>query len=749
MTRPDEPPSPLPPDRRWQLSRRRFLQASMVGAGAAAVASAWPGVSSASSPPGSGLLQQLIDSPPFSFTYGGQPSATLLPTWSRSQSAQDLGGGRTQTTVLWTDPASGLQVSWAAIQYAGYQTISWVVQFTNTGSAQTPTLDLVLAADFTMTESQTDWVIHTANGDYNRTTDFSQVDLALAAGSFRTFTNLMGMSTQGYANSEPSAANVGGGWPYYNIDWGNNAGLIVALGWPGQWAVEISRPDSGTLHVLGGMANQDSLGPSDEISAAQLTQLWLAPGESIRTPLIVIQPWTAPNWTDAQNVWRQWVLAYLVPRINGQLPAPICPTQANDYFPDQIDTTNDELTWLNAYGDHQATAGTGGVHDHWWIDAGWYETPANWQQIAPGYPQWEVVGSWTPDPQRFPETPDPSGLKAVSQRAHQLGMSFIVWFEPERVMPGTWLAQDHPDWLLSAPAGYTSFWGPDGSYHLDFGNPDAQQWAIDYFDQFITDHAIDLYREDCNYPFLAYWNNSDPAGRRGITQIRYVTGHLAYWDALRQRHPGMLIDNSAGSGHRLDLELIQRSVSLIQDDVLFNSTANQSQTFSIRYWIPWTGSATRVTGSADDLYNARSNMGLSFHAALDVTSATDNDWATLKQVATEWSSLAGHFYGDYYSLTPYSPASDVWMAWQFNRTDLGTGHIQCFARPDVPASTSLTVYLRGLDPAATYHAWDVDNSGSVSTFTGSQLMAGNADSVGINVAPVPRPYAVTVMYQKV
>lgn len=705
------------------VSRRRFLELSGAGAGAAILAGALPAVAGAQPAALTGFVGANIDAPPFSFTYDGVPSARLLNQWPRTSSVQNLGGGRRETTVVWTDPAALLRVRWVTTEYQGFTTASWIVYFDNIGSGPTRTLADVLAIDMTMERLPiSDWTIHTARGNYVQTTDFAPLDLSLPPGAFKMFYPLMGMSTQGLANSDLTASNIGAGWPYFNVDWGSS-GLIVALGWPGQWAMEIKRGDSQTLQFMGGMSHQDVLGPGDEIEKAELTDLWLEPGESIRTALMVVQPWHRTEWQDAQNVWRQWFIQYHMPRTNGNLPTPICPTQANDYFGGQIDTAQDELSWLDAYGAHNATTGTGGVHDHWWIDSGWYEIP----DPSLG---WEDVGTWTPDPQRFP-----NGVKPVFDRAHQLGMGAILWFEPERVMPGTWLAENHPEWLLSAPPGYTSFWGPDGAYHFNFGEPAALRWAIDTFDGLITSQGVDLYREDCNYPFLAYWTHNDPPGRRGITQARYVQGHLAYWETLRQRHPGMLIDNSAGSGHRLDVQLMQYSVSNIQDDEVFDSTGNQCHTYGVRYWLPWTGMAVRVTGSPDDVYNARSAMGLSFHEALDITSATDADWALLRQLASEWRDVAGEYYGDYYPLTPYSTDSNVWMAWQFDRAANGTGVVQAYRRPGSTVP-QLQVPLHGLNSGRPYMLTDY-GSGRTWTASGQQLM-----STGLTIV-LPDPSSAT------
>ena len=66
--------------------------------------------------------------------------------------------------------------------------------------------------------------------------------------------------------------------------------------------------------------------------------------------------------------------------------------------------------------------------DYWWMDAGWY--------VGAAENNWTWTGTWEVDrrPHRFP-----NGLRAISDHAHRKGVKIIVWFEPERVTPGTWL----------------------------------------------------------------------------------------------------------------------------------------------------------------------------------------------------------------------------------------------------------------------------------------------------------------------
>ena len=85
-------------------------------------------------------------------------------------------------------------------------------------------------------------------------------------------------------------------------------------------------------------------------------------------------------------------------------------------------------------------------------------------------------------------------------------MGLIVWFEPERVTPGTFLYTNNPAWLL----------GRDGEQKLlNLGNPDARQWLTDHVDAMLTREGIDFYRQDFNMDPLAYWRAQRRAGPAG------------------------------------------------------------------------------------------------------------------------------------------------------------------------------------------------------------------------------------------
>jgi len=49
----------------------------------------------------------------------------------------------------------------------------------------------------------------------------------------------------------------------------------------------------------------------------------LHPGEEVRSPLIVLQFWQGEDWVRSQNIWRRWMMAHNMPKLNGELPKPL------------------------------------------------------------------------------------------------------------------------------------------------------------------------------------------------------------------------------------------------------------------------------------------------------------------------------------------------------------------------------------------------------------------------------------------
>jgi alpha-galactosidase len=345
------------------------------------------------------------------------------------------------------------------------------------------------------------------------------------------------------------------------------------------------------------------------------------------------------------------------------------------------------------------------------MDAGWYINDGTWVN----------TGTWEVDPARFPH-----GLRAISDHAHARGVKILVWFEPERVTPGTWLYKNHPEWLL----------GPDGQQKLlNLGDAEARQWLVEHMDRLLVEQGIDLYRQDFNMDPLPFWQANEAEDRQGITEIYHVMGYLAYWDELRRRHPDMLIDTCASGGRRNDLETLRRAVPLHRSDYSHQAVGNQCHTYGMAFWIPYYGTGVPQI----DAYVFRSTMCPFLGYGPDVRQR-DLDYRLQRRLLAEWrAQVADNYFGDYYPLTSYSYEDDVWMAWQFDRPEAGKGVVQAFRRAQSPFE-SARFRLHGLDPAGRYVVTDLD-TGQPQHFAGRELM-----DAGLQVTLRQRPAAAVITY---
>jgi alpha-galactosidase len=494
---------------------------------------------------------------PFSFVYDGKSSSELLAHWEFKSGSRKLDEMRTKHILTWSDPQSRITVRCVAIEYDDSPAVEWTLYFKNEGNERSPLLKDIQALDAQFEREPGDeFVLHGTKGDWCAPDSYQPFDKKLEPGTTQRFAPFGGRPT--------NAA-----FPYYNLQ-SPVGGILLAIGWPGQWASSFVRDQERGLRITAGQ----------EVLSASLK-----PGEEIRSPLIAMVFWQGSDVVRAQNLWRGWMVAHNLPRTaDGKLPPTQIVACSSHQFKEmtQANEENQKL-FVDRYLEE------GMKLDYWWMDAGWY--PCNGE--------WVNTGTWEPDRTRFP-----NGLRAVSDHARAKGIKTIVWFEPERVGdPDSWLAKEHPEWLLSkkaetpaAPKGGGFGSGP-GSL-LNLGNDEARNWLIDHVDRTLREQGIDLYRQDFNMDPLPFWWGADSPERQGMTENLYVQGYLAYWDALRQRHPDLRIDSCASGGRRDDLETLRRAVPLIRSDHLFEPTSQQNHHFAFASWIPYHGAGYVVGHSA-------------------------------------------------------------------------------------------------------------------------------------------------------
>ena len=349
------------------------------------------------------------------------------------------------------------------------------------------------------------------------------------------------------------------------------------------------------------------------------------------------------------------------------------------------------------------------------MDAGWYGADREVDEFQVfNEEDWFLhAGNW-----RVNRVPHPEGLAPISRAAHDKGLKYLLWFEPERAVVGTPLTLEHPDWFVGEAA--TEFMGhssrPYVRYRLfNFGNPVARVWMTNLISKQIEDLGIDIYRQDCNFSLAPLWDSVDTPKRKGITEIRYVEGLLEFWDDLRRRHPGLLLDLT----QRGDLESISRAVDLTRSDYNIapesDPMGNQAATMGLSHWRPHYG--TMIQTRAGDSYHFRSALcpGISF-SPFNVAGTRDQlsgfgtegfpfEWA--RRMVAQLKRARPAMYGDYYPLTSCGLDPTQWAGYQMHRSDLQEGFVLLLRRPGSPLFAGRFV-LRGLGEATDYEFEDAD-----------------------------------------
>ena len=606
--------------------------------------------------------------PPFSFILDEKPSEEFLRSWRWSRTAPaSTDKNVVLRTFTYTDPRSGLEVVCDVKGYPEFRAVEWVLHFHNTSAKNSGQLTRVKVADFDMVYPAAGALkIHYAEGN-----KISKADYAPRTAEFRTEQPLH-IEPHGGRSSEEA-------FPFFNLESeASQQGVMVAVGWTGTWFADLEKRDPSRLTLAAGMLNTD---------------LYLYPGEQIRTPSVALMFWSGDRM-NGHNRFRRLVLAHHSRKVDGSPFYPLCsafnyrdPQPCGEY---SCLTADWAIAMVRRYSMFELTP------DVFWLDAGWHTGAGDFRH---GKSWANTTGNWTVDRERFPE-----GLKPVSDAVHEAGAKFMVWFEPERVVKGTQWATEHKEWMLDTE------W-PEGSeqstwYLFDLGNDEACDWLCKYYGDLIEENGIDYYRQDFNMLPAGYWRDADEPGRSGIKEIRHIENLYKVWDYLLERFPGLLIDNCASGGKRLDWESIGRSAPLWRSDYYHYDDPDgyQCHTYGLNFFLPIHGTGILLP----DQYSFRSSLSSALQCNWKVTepgvSVLD-----MQQRIREYRDIREYYYEDYYPLsgTGDLTGSDVWLAYQMHRPSDDSGIVVAFRRQNAP-DAEYTVRLGGLTPDASYTLVDCD-----------------------------------------
>ncbi len=179
--------------------------------------------------------------------------------------------------------------------------------------------------------------------------------------------------------------------------------------------------------------------------------------------------------------------------------------------------------------------------EYFCIDAGWY--------AEPGESWWDAVGAWKPSRTRFS-----GGLGEVLEHIKAAGMTPGLWLEPEVVGVRSAIAGQLPGEAFFPRRGQRVV--ENGRYHLDLRHPAAVKHLDEVVDYVVGDLGVGYLKLDYNInggPGTDAGNVSAGAGL-----LAHNRAHLEWLDAVLDRHPGLVIENCASGGMRMDYAMLSR-----------------------------------------------------------------------------------------------------------------------------------------------------------------------------------------------
>lgn len=178
--------------------------------------------------------------------------------------------------------------------------------------------------------------------------------------------------------------------------------------------------------------------------------------------------------------------------------------------------------------------------DYFVIDAGWYaEVDQGW---------WDTVGQWEPSTDRFPD-----GLPATLDRIRAAGMVPGLWLEPEVIGVRSPIAEELPDAAFFQRGGRRV--AEHGRYHLDLRCDEARAHLDRVVDRVVGDYGAGYLKLDYNISLPGTDARGDSPGAGLLGHNR---AYLAWLDAVLDRHPGLVLENCASGGMRMDYGLLAR-----------------------------------------------------------------------------------------------------------------------------------------------------------------------------------------------
>lgn len=364
--------------------------------------------------------------------------------------------------------------------------------------------------------------------------------------------------------------------PFVMLDsWGKADELsgevyLISLHWSGNFKITCERSSFGEVTVTAGI-HDDGM------------RMILEPGNCYETPKITAG-YSCQGFGGIREQLYDYQLDYILPRRCAHNPFPVL---YNSWYPYEFLINEEKIAGLI---DRAADIGV----ELFVVDDGW----------MPGrFNDRKGLGDWYACKECFP-----NGLKPLADRAHEKGMKFGLWIEPEMVNPDSNLYKEHPDWVLQSPTRNQLL--TRNQLALNLAREDVLQYLLDTLDRIITEYGLDYLKWDMNR-YLSDFGWKDAAQKqRDRLPVTLIENVYRIWQHMNEKYPELLLENCAHGGARADYGMLKFADRMNRSDNAFPlDVILLHEGFTDMIVPKCAGGAGTLNGAREIPYAFRENLG--------------------------------------------------------------------------------------------------------------------------------------------
>ncbi len=435
----------------------------------------------------------------------------------------------------------------------------------------------------------------------------------------------------------------------------------------------------------------------------------LTPGASFQTPEVICC-YHSRGFDELSNQLHRFQRKHLM---RGPYASHPCPVLVNNWEATYFDFNTDKLLDLA-----QAAKEVG--IEMLVLDDGWFGSRND---------DTTSLGDWWVNEEKLP-----GGLTLLSEKLHEYGLKFGLWFEPEMVSPVSELMQSHPEWCLQIPGrpGVTS----RAQCVLNMGLSEVQDYLYDKMSEIIRGANLSYMKWDMNRSITDAYSRELPIHRQGEVWHRYILGVYALMDRILTEFPDLLIESCASGGGRYDAGMLYYS-----PQVWCSDNTDAIDRLKIQYGnsfgFPVKSVGSHVSVSPNHQtgrtvpFETRAVVAMSgsFGYEMDLTKLNQKEKQIVREQILRFKDQRDVLQtGTYHRLT--NAQQDRWFtAWMSVSQDRSRAIVSIVLLAPIPNAPILVIKLRGLNPDAFYR----DPSGK--QYTGEALM-----KAGLIISPLYGDY---------